>query len=167
VLEIMVLSVQHEEMNRLIHDLLTVVAEERGIDFFNAGSTTFKREELERGFEPDTCFYIRGAAVVRGKGEIDLAIDPPPDIVIEVEISRSTIDKLDILRAVGVPEVWRYRPGTLTLFRLTEAGYRPSPESALFPGVTGDALSRLLEDGRRLNRSSWLRAVRAWARQLA
>src|ERR1051326_3736878 len=82
VLEVMSPSAEHEESNRTIALLVEVLAEEFGLDVRDLGSTTFKREALGRGFEPDSCFYIRNEARMRGKKEVDLTVDPPPDLVV-------------------------------------------------------------------------------------
>jgi Uma2 family endonuclease len=86
-LEIMVLSERHEKPNRTLAVLVEVLAEELDIDLQRLGSTTFKRDDLQKGFEPDSCFYIQNEIRVRGKEKLDLAVDPPPDLVIEIDIS--------------------------------------------------------------------------------
>lgn len=166
VLEIMVVSHELEELNRLIAALVEATASERGIDFVNSGSTTWRREDLGRGFEPDTCFYLRHAARMRGKKEVDPSVDPPPDLVIEVDVTCSSLDKLGMYAAVGVPEVWRYSNESLAIFLLAERAYRPGGESQGLPGATAEDLSRFVLEGRSCERPAWLRAVREWARGL-
>src|SRR6516165_1129807 len=83
VLEIRVPSFSHEQLNRLVATLVEAVAMGMQRDFINAGSTTFKRADLARGFEPDSCFYFAHVEAMRGQATIDLATDPPPDLVIE------------------------------------------------------------------------------------
>jgi Putative restriction endonuclease len=80
-LEIMCPLPEHEEWNRTIALLVEVLAEERRVDVRNFGSTTFRRADLARGFEPDSCFYIQHEADISGKSTIDLTVDPPPDLV--------------------------------------------------------------------------------------
>lgn len=96
-LEIMSPSVTHERLNRLIALLVEISAEELGIEIDDLGSTTFKREDLQRGFEPDSCFYIENLERIRGKSNIDLSVDPPPDLVIKVDITSSSPDKFSLL----------------------------------------------------------------------
>ncbi len=163
-LEIMVISFEHEEANRLLHDLFTALADERGLDFVNAGSTTLIRKDLDRGFEPDTCIYIRNAASIRGKRRIELPSDPPPDLVIEVDITSASIDKMGIYSAMGVAEVWRYDATSLRFFALEGGKYSARPESAVLPGLTSEVASRFLEDAKTEPRNVWIRKVREWAK---
>ena len=95
-LEITVPSYEHEELNRLLDNCIALIALEWNIEYCNAGSTTFKREDLERGFEPDSCFYVQHAGQVAGKKRLDLTVDPPPDLVLEVDITHPSLDKLSI-----------------------------------------------------------------------
>jgi Uma2 family endonuclease len=165
VLEIMVLSFEHEQLNRLIADIFGVLADELAIDYINAGSTTFKREDVARGFEPDTAFYVQHVEEVRGKVRLDPTIDPPPDVVIEVDISSPSLNKLPIFAALGIPEIWRYDNNTLTILRLDHGDYSAQEESLALAGATRTAISGFIDEGKRLTRSVWLRHVRAWVRQ--
>jgi Uma2 family endonuclease len=166
-LEIMVLSFEHEEINRLVADVFAAIADAMGIDFVNAGSTTLRRRDLERGFEPDTCFYIANASSIRGKKNVDLPDDPPPDLVIEIDITRSSIDKLGIYAAMGVREVWRYDGKAVRIFGLGGENLGPRPTSAFFPGLTSADVSRFIEEARSKPRSVWLQQVRDWATRKA
>src|SRR4029453_4930950 len=107
-LEITVPSYEHEELNRLLDNCIAIIAMEWDIEYCDAGFNPFKRGDLKRGFEPDSCFYVQHAEQITGKKRLDLTIDPPPDLVLEVDITHSSLDKLSILAVVGVPEVWRY-----------------------------------------------------------
>ena len=165
VLEIMAPSAKHEEPNRAIALLVEMLALELNINVRNLGSTTFKREDLDRGFEPDTCFYIQTIARVRGKEEIDLTVDPPPDLVIEIDITHPSLDKLPIYAAVGVPEVWRYDGQQLTIFQLEGGAYRTHEESLALPGLTSQVVSQFIAESKTLERLAWLRRVQEWGRK--
>jgi Uma2 family endonuclease len=128
------------------------------------GSTTFRREDIARGFEPDACFYIANLTRVKGKTELDLQVDPPPDLVIEIDITSSSLDKFAIFAHMGVPEVWHYDGRRLHIFRLEGSAYVEHQESTALQGVTGTDASRFLDESRTLERLAWLRHVRAWAR---
>jgi Uma2 family endonuclease len=161
-LEIMVVSVGHERPNRTLAALVEVVAEETGRDFCPTGSATFKRKDLEKGFEPDSSFYLEQAAAVRDKDEIDLMTDPPPDLVIEVDITRSSLDRFLIFAALRVPEVWRYDSQRVSMHRLESGAYQEIPKSVALPPLTASQATLFLDESRRRKRSDWLRGVRAW-----
>src|SRR5262249_45821026 len=119
-LELMAPSFNHEHVADLLADIVKAVAEAQELDFVPAGSTTFKREDVERGFAPDASFYLQHAAAVRGQNVIDLDVDPPPDMIIEIDISHPSLDKFPIYAALGVPEVWRYVGQQVHIHRQSE-----------------------------------------------
>lgn len=164
VLEVMSPSAEHEESNRTIALLVEVLAEEFGLDVRDLGSTTFKREDLERGFEPDSCFYVQNEARMRGRREVDLTTDPPPDLVVEVDITSPSLKKFPIYASMGVPEIWRYDGRAVMIYRLEGDGYDETDESTALPRVTGGDLSRFVRESESAGRREWLRGVRAWAR---
>jgi len=164
VLEIVVLSARHEEPNRTLALLVDVLAEEMAIDVRRLGSTTFKRQDLLKGFEPDSCFYVQQADAISGKETIDLSVDPPPDLVIEIDITSPSLDKLPIFAAVGVPEVWRYDGERLIIYRLEGERYGTAARSAVLPLLTSEVATRFLEESTQLKSTVWLRRVREWIR---
>jgi len=160
-LEIMVTSYEHENLKHIISTLVELLAEELKVDDIEgAASTTFDRQDLAQGFEPDACFYFQHAAIIRGQKQIDLTTDPPPELVIEIDISHPSLNKFPIFAGVGVPEVWRYSKQALTIYRLADGAYVEQVASALLPGVTGAGLTRMIEDSHHLKRPDWLRSVR-------
>jgi Uma2 family endonuclease len=163
-LEIMVLSARHEALKHTLSLLVSVVAEELDIDVYGYGSTTFRREDLARGFEPDACFYAKNAEFVRNKKEIDLTQDPPPDLVIEIDITSPSLNKFPLFAAVSVPEVWRYDGAALTIFTLKRGEYQLRTTSLILPGVTGQMITQFLEESDTLKRTVWLRRLREWVR---
>lgn len=166
-MQIMVVGYEHERLNRLIASLIEAVCEERGVDFENAGSNTFQREDLQKGFEPDSCFYLRQPEAIRGKRRISLAVDPPPDLVIEIDITSYSLNRLPIFAAVGVPEAWRYETDRLKIYQLVGGTYQETAASAALPRLTADALTEWIAASREMKRTDWLRGVRAWVRGLA
>jgi Uma2 family endonuclease len=145
--------------------LIEMLAFEMDIAVRNLDSTTFKRQDLLQGFEPDICFYIQSIERISGKIEIDLVIDPPPDLVLEIAITHPSLDKLSIYAAVGVAEVWRYDGHTVTIARLAGGTYHAQEESRALPGVTRAVISHFMETSQTLKRTEWLRSVRTWAQQ--
>jgi Uma2 family endonuclease len=133
-LELMTLSHGHERRKELLGRLLGVLTEELDIPCQSGGSTTFNREDLERGIEPDQCYYLENEPRVRDKEEIDLNVDPPPDLAIEIEVSRSALNRMDIYAAMRVPEVWRFDGIHLYVHLLNEQGeYDVTDRSRHFP----------------------------------
>ncbi len=163
-LEIMVVSSGHESPNRSIADLIVITALESGKDYWPAGSTTFQRKDLEKGFEPDSCYYFAQADRVRGNDNLDLAVDPPPELVIEVDMTRSSLNRFRIFAAVGVSEVWRYDGERVSMFRLENEEYSEVSASVALPPLTAAKVTEFLEQSRSAKRPEWLSQVRAWVR---
>jgi Uma2 family endonuclease len=164
-LEIMSPSPEHEKFNRRIAQLVLAVTEELSIEAEDLGSTTFRREDLGRGFEPDSCFYIQNEERIRGKDRIDLSTDPPPDLVIEIDITSPSFSKLPIYAQMGVPEVWRYDGERMTILVLEGSDYVEATESIVLPPVTSTDLTRFVEQSKSTRRTDWLRGVREWAQE--
>lgn len=163
-LEIMVVSIAHENPNRTLAMLVEIVAEETDRDLHRAGSTTFKRKDLAKGFEPDSCFYIGHAEQARGREELDLVTDPPPDLVIEVDITRSSLNRFPIFAALGVPEVWRFDDARVTMYRLERGRYFEIETSLALPPLTASQSTVFLDESRREKSTVWVRRVREWVR---
>jgi Uma2 family endonuclease len=164
VLEIMVLSSRHEIPNRKLASLVEVLAEEWDIVIVQLGSTTFKREFLQKGFEPDSCFYIQHADAIRGKEEVDLSDDPAPDLTIEVDITCESLNRFPVFAAVGIPEVWRFDGTKVTFFQLDSGRYIESDRSLAFPAISSEIATEFLTQSQKLKDTVWLREVRDWAR---
>lgn len=160
-LEIMSPLPEREKAKRAIESLVDILALELGISIASFGSTTFRREDLQRGFEADSSFYIQNERRVRGKVSLDLTVDPPPDLVIEIDITSPSLDKFPIYAQMGVVEVWRYDGTRLEIRLLDRDRYAESEESRALPGVAADAVSRLIEETKRLSPIGWLRRVGA------
>jgi Uma2 family endonuclease len=165
VLEIVSPSTEHEETNRTLATLVEVVAEELAINVRNVGSMTFRRRDIKRGFEPDSCFYIQRFAQVRGRVEIDPDIDPPPDLLVEIDVSNQSLDRFPIYAQMGVPEVWRYRRQCVSIHALNAGVYLETEASVALPPITSEVLTRFVASSTRLDRLDWLRSLREWARQ--
>jgi Uma2 family endonuclease len=163
-LEIMSPSAEHEEAKEILALLVNIWAEENQLDIRGLGSTTFRREDLGRGFEPDACFYIQSVDSIKGKVDFSLDVDPPPDLGIEIDITNSSLNKLPIFAQVGVPEVWRYDGERVTVFRLERKAYSSQPMSISLPGLAVELVSSLLRESRGMRRPDWLRRVRSVAR---
>ena len=134
----------HESGKCLIGRMIEMFTFLRGIDIRSSASTTFRRTDLKRGFEADESYYIQFAGHIRSKREIDLSIDPPPDLVVEVEMTRSAIDKLRLFASMGIPEVWRYDGNTLLIGSLEKDRYIEARFSRVLPGFPVELANELL-----------------------
>jgi Uma2 family endonuclease len=156
---------RHETYKQLIGRLIETIAEECGIRLLAAGSTTFHRKDVDRGLDPDRCYYFASAHKVRDRNRIDLAIDPPPDLAVEVDITSHSFDRFAIYAALGVPEIWRFDDdGLAVLLRQPDGTYRASAASAAMPFLPMAEVSRRLLDYDLSDDSRWGREIRAWVR---
>jgi Uma2 family endonuclease len=164
-LELMSPSFRHDKRARCLGLLVNIVAEELGIPLQGGGSTTFRRKDLDKGLEPDQCFYVKNVNRIVGREAIDLAVDPPPDLAIEVEISRRMIKRVPLYESMGVPELWRDDGNHVRVFQLGADGtYQPATRSPSFPTFPLDQLDHLLELARTTDEMNWMRTVRQWVR---
>ena len=165
-LEIMSPTPEHEKLKRRIEQIVDVVAAELDARVDSLGSTTFKREDIDRGFEPDSCFYVAQADRVRGKKRIDLDKDPPPDLVIEIDITHRSIPRLPIYADLGVPEIWRYDSRKLQCLLLDNGEYRESEFSRAFPRLrVGDLLPFIRIAEEKSDQTAAVKALRSWLRK--
>ena len=144
-LELMSPRRQHEELGRFIGRLVETFTEVRDIDIRSVASTTFRRSDLTQAFEADESYYIANVDAIRRKPEVDLSIDPPPDLVIEVEITKSAIDKMPLFAAMGVSEVWRHDGERLQMTFLDENHCTPTEESRQLTALTARMIDAVLE----------------------
>jgi Uma2 family endonuclease len=143
-LEIRMPLPEHERAKVLIGDLLKILLEELDLDWESLGSSTFKTQSMKAGIEPDDCFYIKNSRAMIGKKRLDLAIDPPPDLAIEIDLTSPT--QISAYEALGVAEIWRYQKGKLAIFILTKGQYIQSSTSLIFPTLPViEPISRLME----------------------
>lgn len=160
-LEIMVPLPEHEKDKEYIGDLVKILLETLQIDFEPFGSTTLKNEQMRQAVEPDTCFYIQNQAAVIGKNRLDLTVDPPPDLAIEIDItSRTRFDNYEIL---GVPELWRYTKQGLEISVLQEGKYLKVLSSPNFPNIPiMELINEYVQQCLTIGRSQAMRNFRTW-----
>lgn len=163
-LEIMSPSSEHEQLKHAVAQLVDIVAEEKQISLKGFGSTTFRREDIARGFEPDACFYGENLRLVQGKAEIDLRNDPPPDLAIEIDIIKSSLDRLSIMAEAGIPELWRYNKAGWRILILQDGVYAEHAQSRILPGFTTETISILIEESRTFEPLRWKKRVRERSR---
>ncbi len=164
-LELMTLSPLHEMYKSLFDRVLFVLMEELDIPMRALGSTTFRRQAAERGLEPDQCYYLASAARVRSWWTLDLAVDPPPDLAIEVEVSRSSVDRMGVYAGLRIPEVWSFDGEHVVVHRLRKGGYEILPRSVELPFVPVEDIPALIRQGMdSQDDRALLRSLREWVR---
>ena len=155
-----------EKAKVLLGDLVKILLEELDLDNECFGSSTFKRQDMAKGIEPDDCFYIENSAQMIGKDRLDLTVDPPPDLAIEVDVTSKT--GLDAYQALGVPELWRLENGQLRISLLQNGQYQDASSSPHFPNFPiVDSISQFLARSQTEGRSQTLKAFRQWVREFA
>lgn len=160
-LEIRMPLPEHEVDKEIIGDMVKILLEELEIERECFGSTTFKRQDMAQGVEPDQSFYIQNYARMIGRRRIDLTVDPPPDLAIEVDVTSKT--QLDAYKALGVPELWRYQDGRLQISVLRDGKYVASDVSPTFPGLPlVEVFSQFIQQSLTEGTSPALRAFRSW-----
>jgi Uma2 family endonuclease len=164
-MEVMTLSSKHEKRKTLLGRLVEALTEEMEIDIASFGMMTCRREDLQKALEADESYYIAHEHKVRGREDIDLEVDPPPDLALEIEVSRSTMERMAIYAALRVPEVWRWDGEVLRVFLLSSRGtYRQSHHSKAFPFLPLTDFAQFLTRTD-LSETQLLRSFRAWVRK--
>ncbi len=164
-LEIRMPLPKHEKAKILLGNMVTILLEELRLPNECFGSTTFKRKDIGIGVEPDDCFYIQNSERMRDRDELDLTIDPPPDLVIEVDVTSKT--GLSVYQSLAVPEVWRFENGVLRIIILEHGLYRESDFSPQFPGfpivqAVAEFMIRIRTEGRMQTLISFREYVRSY-----
>jgi Uma2 family endonuclease len=164
ILEIMTPLPEHEIGKEIVSDLVKALLEELDIEFCTLGSTTFKNELMSQGIEPDNCFSIQNEAAVRGKNRLDLTVDPPPDLALEIDVTSCTHPS--IYEALKVPELWQFEKGRLQINVLQDGKYIKSaysPNFRNFPLI--ENIPHYLKLCRVEGRNKTMKAFRAWVRE--
>ncbi|MEG4579838.1 Uma2 family endonuclease [Microcoleus sp. MON1_C5] len=160
-LEIMVPLPEHEKAKEIIGDMVKILLETRQIAFEPLGSTTLKNERMSQAVEPDTCFYIQNQAAVIGKNRLDMSVDPPPDLAIEIDLTSRT--QLDNYQILGVPELWRYARRGLQINLLQAEHYIESDVSPTFPNIPiVELVNKYTQQSQVAGRTHAIQAFKNW-----
>jgi Uma2 family endonuclease len=163
-LEAMVISYEHEGIKSCFPHLIAILAEELELPLRGAASTTLKKSKRKKGGDPDDSYYIENAHKIRGLKRINLAVDPPPDLLIEVDITSSSINKFEIYAAMGIPEFWRYEGDEMHFYRLEGEDYVETRHSVHFPFVTPAVITEFLRLGDAEDIPPMNKAFREWVK---
>jgi Uma2 family endonuclease len=164
VLEITLPSDRHETYKKLLERMLETLTEELNLPAKSFGATTLNRADLEHGAEPDSCYYIQHVRQIAGR-QVDLATDPPPDLILEIDISSPSSRRIDIYKQLGVPEIWRYAGGNVHMYRLQDGEYVPCDQSPSFPLVSPTVINQFLQQAETQDDTTFIRTWRQWVRQ--
>ncbi len=159
-LEVMSPLPEHEDYARFIDDLVRAWSDQRSLNVEKRGSATWKKQSIGRGVEPDACYYVQSADRIIGKRTIDLELDPPPDLVVEIDVTNESLIKFPIYAALGVPEIWRYDDTVVRFYMLRTNAYHEVPESRCFPGLKPATLAEALEQSKTDGETAALAAFR-------
>lgn len=163
ILEIMTPLPEHEDNKEILGDLIKVLLEELDLEFRTLGSTTFKNQAMGKGIEPDQCFYIQNEALIRGKKRLDLSIDPPPDLAIEIDVTSRTHPHT--YAALGVPELWRIEGDYLQINRFQNGEYIEVSQSPTFTEIPIQILLEYLKQSQIIGRNKVIKAFRQWVKE--
>ncbi|AFZ26614.1 hypothetical protein Cylst_4536 [Cylindrospermum stagnale PCC 7417] len=163
-LEIMTPLPEHEYYKKVISTAVEDIAEELNLEYESLGSTTWKQERKMAGVEPDDCFYFQNEALIRGRLDLDLRRDPPPDLALEIDVTSKSLDRFSIYARLGVPEIWCYDSGELKIYLLQNGEYVESEKSLVFPSLKIRELPNLIEQNQANGRRAIRRAVREWVK---
>jgi Uma2 family endonuclease len=151
----------HEQVTRLVDMIVTFLAYELGLNVDNCGAMTLRVESAQRGGAPDSCFYIAHEAAVRGVEEINLQVHPPPDLVLEVDITSPSLDKFSLYLTARVPEVWRYDGSQMNFYVIAGERYESASESQCFQHLSAAMLQRYINIGREQGSAAMLQTVKS------
>ena len=163
-LEIMTPLPEHEYYKKVISTAVEDIAEELNLDYESLGSTTWKQERKMAGIEADDCFYFQNEALVRGRLDLDLQKDPPPDLALEIDVTSKSLNRFSIYARLGIPEIWCYDSGELKIYLLQAGEYLESEKSLVFPSLEIRDLPQIIEQNRANGRRAIRKAVREWVR---
>jgi Uma2 family endonuclease len=155
----------HHMRAEKIGQLIRVIAEEWGVGLIGGGSARFRRQDRDCGLEPDRCFYVANSGRICGKSQINLAVDPPPDLCVEIESSLRLVDRMGVYARLGVPEVWRDDGMKVHILALRDNSYVRQETSLAFPVIAEGHLAELLRLGDGIDDTTWVGGVREWIRE--
>lgn len=165
-LEIMSPLGEHENSNRFIDDLIRIIADELGWNLKKFGSLTLKSEAFQQGVEPDSCYYLKNEPQVRNQQSINLTRDPPPDLVLEIDITSTSLNKFSIYANLRVPEIWQYNGQELMVFLLNPESnqYQNVTKSQVFPFLEMTLIPQFIQKSLEVGETRALREFRQWVR---
>lgn len=158
-------SAEHEEATRILELLLAEILIGLEIDFRMFGSMTVKRKIFRKGFEPDACFYIDSLERIQGKTNIGIENKFPPDLIIEVNRTSSSLPRMPVFAAFGVKEIWRFADEKVRFYALENGVYIEIETSSFIPALTCEKATEFLLASREMKSTAWIKSVRNWVNE--
>jgi Uma2 family endonuclease len=155
-------TASHEKPVEIIATLIRVFRDQLDIDIESLGSTTLRLQIKAKGAEPDASFFVQHAAQVIGKADLKLPDDPPPDLIVESDLTSSSLDRFAIYAALGVPEIWRVTNWHVSIWLLNDGVYQELEMSGAFPFLARQTLSEFLVKGLNEGERKAALALREW-----
>ena len=155
---------EHEEFAEVVQDIAREITRELGVKLVARGSMTIRSAWQSKDAEPDTCFYVQNAARIIGKRSLDFNTEPPPDIVVEIDLTNASQSKFPLYAALGVPEIWRYDGSQAYVYHLAGEEYIETSYSQAFPLLSSTVLAQFIEQSKTEGQDAALDAARAWVR---
>jgi len=165
-LKVMSLSLEHETYADFIKRLVSVLSLRLRINIRFSGSATMRKKKKSKGNEPDAGFYVQTASVIGNRLDLDFAVDPPPDVVVEIDIHHDSTDNYPIYAALGVPEIWRYDGWQAAIYHLKGNEYVEVEASLALPMITPAILSEYLTRMRQEGEFAAIIAFDEWLQSL-
>lgn len=159
-------SDKHEEASESLSLLIQSILQELEIEHKCFGSMTFNKKQLRKGFEPDKCFYIESLEKINGKSNIGIENEIPPDLIIEINRTSSSVPRMPIFAAFGVKEVWRFRKNRVSFFVLVDEVYIESENSLSIPILTSEKATEFLLESRKIGNVAFVKQIRDWVKEV-
>ncbi len=129
---------RHGREANILADIVKALLDSKNCNYEAFTPITMELPEAG-GIEPDYCFYINNWQAVVGKDRLNWGIDPPPDLVIEIDVT--TYTATDDYLPYGVPEVWLFKHNQLSISTLESGEYQPQATSRYFPEIDLKAIA--------------------------
>jgi Uma2 family endonuclease len=168
-LHVMTISAEHEKYALFINSLIAGIRLRLRLNILAFGSATMRKLRRSKGNEPDACFYVQSAPLIGNRFQLDFETDPPPDIVVEVDVHHDSRPRFRVYEALGVPEIWRYNGKAMTIYHFVKAAqesetsaYVERDTSIALPMLTAQVLTEMLDRMRKDGELSALLAFDEW-----
>jgi len=158
---------EQEKYKRFIEKIIDALADDLDLNVEPVGSATWRKKQDAKGAEADTCYYVKNADRIIGKRDIDLNVDPPPDMVVEIDATSESLSKFGIYSTLRVPEIWRYdvRHNQIHMYELRGNKYLEISVSRSFPILTPKALADFIEQSKTKGQKAAMSAFRTWLKK--